>query len=171
MAKKIPRWALWTGGVFAGLLVVSALLPDTPEQKAEASRIAEARRVAALPKPPPPVVIESWSKLGVYQAGKEALSRGRKGNLNEPVIVQVRLKDAYGKETTQPGFTLSWSAADLERIDWKGMDEFRLLNLAKLRDGGVDGVDGAAALNVWCRNREKYVLTPALCRQWRAALE
>jgi hypothetical protein len=171
MPKKIPRWALWTGGAFAGLLVVSALLPDTPEQKAEASRIAEAQRVAALPKPLPPVIIESWSKFGVADAGEEALSRGRKGKLSEPVIVLVRVKDAYGKEATLPGFTLSWSAADLERIDWKGMDKFMLLNLAKLRDGGVDGVDGAAALNVWCSDRDKFVQTPALCRQWRAALE
>lgn len=171
MAKKIPRWALWTCGAFAGLLVVSALLPDTPEQKAEASRSAEAQRVAALPKPPPPVVIESWSKFGVGEAGREALSRGRKGELGEPLVVMVREKDDYGQELTRPGFTLTWSADDLARIEWTGVDKFMLLDLAKLRDGGVDGVDGAAALNVWCGDREKYVLTPALCRQWQAAIE
>lgn len=147
-------------GGFVALSIFASMLPEEPK----------APEPVKVSKPRPPLVVQSYSKLGVYRAGSLALDLGKDGKLTEPVVVVIESTDAYGKTATAPGFTLLWNADDLAKVDWTGMDSTRMINLARLKDGGVDGIDGAAALNTWCNDPKNGPMTPGFCGRWRDAV-
>ena len=116
--------------------------------------------LAACTAPKDGPLLTNGEAATIKTAADEALRRASKGH-SPPLVVVVRVVDRYGFRTTVPALTFTWAPQELARINWKGIDGSRLLDLA---DVTVNGREGVRALSVWCFTRgHARNLTPQLC--------
>lgn len=108
----------------------------------------------------------------ISDAAREALKRGRRQAANPgkidrrwsgEVAVDFESRDRYGNETRIEGISFVWRREDLDRVNWRGIDNLGLLDLADHGEMFVKSPDAMAQLNVWCARRA--VLTPRLCAE------
>lgn len=88
-------------------------------------------------------------------------SHKRDRDLAAGVTLRVQTRDDYGNTGSAPALSLSWPAEERSKINWAGIDEYQLLNLAHLR---IDGREGIRVATWWCNKSDYAPLTPKLCR-------
>lgn len=134
-------------------------------------RVLTAIAVAALigscsrAKPAAEPIAVDGAKDAFSAAGRAALKAKFRAS-DQPLTVQVRLVDDYGREVLLPVVTMSWTKGDLEKIAWNNMSDESMANLANVR---IDGAYGVIAFAQWCGDYRQ--LTPRLCRYERARAE
>jgi len=114
--------------------------------------------------PAEPVIVDAAK--GAFTAAGQTALRSKTGAADRPLVVQVRLIDDYGRHSHAPVITLSWTKADLEKVNWPEMSDSKMANLAKVR---IDGRYGVIAFAEWCGEYE--LLTPRLCQDERSSAE
>lgn len=119
---------------------------------------------SGTPNSTEPIVVDG-AKNAFSAAGKAA-RKSKLGASERPMIIKVRLVDDYGREAFAPVVTLSWSAADLEKVNWREMSDSKMANLAEVQ---IDGSYGVIAFAEWCADYDQ--LTPRLCRSERSRAE
>lgn len=102
----------------------------------------------------------------VSDAKREAIRRGKRDALDS-FSVRVETSDKFGNESDAPALSFSWAQADLDRVNWKGIADYQVLDLATVR---IDHRNGVIALHDWC-GPDGRVLTPRLCGVERTRAE
>jgi len=102
----------------------------------------------------------------VSDAKREALRRGKRDALDR-FSVRVETSDKFGNEGDAPALSFSWTQADLDKVNWKGIADYQVLDLASVR---IDHPNGVMALHDWCDENGRS-LTPRLCGPERARAE
>lgn len=102
----------------------------------------------------------------VSDAKREALRRGKRDALDR-FSVRVETSDKFGNQGDAPALSFSWAQTDLDRVNWKGIADYQVLDLASVR---IDDPNGVIALHDWC-GPDGRVLTPRLCGAERARAE
>lgn len=102
----------------------------------------------------------------VSDAKREALRRGKRDALDR-FSVRVETSDKFGNEGDAPALSFSWAQSDLDKVNWKGIADYQVLDLASVR---IDHPNGVIALNDWC-DLDGRMLTPHLCGVERTRAE
>lgn len=102
----------------------------------------------------------------VSDAKREALRRGKRDAL-DGFSVTVETSDKFGNTSDAPALSFSWAQADLDKVNWKGIADYQVLDLATVR---IDHSNGVVALHDWCDENGRS-LTPRLCGPERARAE
>lgn len=159
----IERAAPWA---FGGLMAVMAIL-------AVPMFIESARSGASPggdPTGPQPLAYSTEAAIPEFipnAAGAEALKQGRAhppalGAGPMLVTVKVEMRDAYGNARTAPLATFHWPEATLQAVNWQGIADYQLVDLADHATMQLDD-DGLRGLGIWCR--ERRIMTPKLCAE------
>ena len=111
--------------------------------------------------------VEASSSGSVISEAARAAEARLRSSAIAPFEVTVGLVDRYGNESTAPALALSWSEAELAKVNPANADGYRLVDLA---DISIQGVRGVVALSEWCDENGR-ALTPRLCGGERSRAE
>lgn len=115
--------------------------------------------------PSSPTVENAAIETAVSLAGDRAVALGRSGDLSpQGVTVMVGVTDSFGQKTQAPALRFTWSASDLTRVSWPGMNGYTTLDLSRPE---ILSRYGAQALGSWCidpQGDSGRTLTPNLCQ-------
>jgi len=99
----------------------------------------------------------------IREAASAALKLGRAGNIAaQRLTVNVETVDKFGNAGKEEALAFTWTAEDIQRVNWKGMSGYMALDLAHPI---IMSREGLRSLGSWCNDADGRVLTPRLCAE------